>query len=183
MFPYFLTKKEVKALKLQYTTVTGGSVRSGNYYCQLGGWLEFPNPSIMGYVVCHHSSSAPLSKEDLQRVIRDANIFFIQQDIERHTRSIEFYQEKKKFEPETKIDSYFLKLVQEQNATDVKLLAELQSEAKAASEASRSAAASEASRSAAASEASRSADASYGAMSDVSLSLLFLIVLIELIIC
>jgi hypothetical protein len=160
-----LTKRELKCLKRKFAEMAGGGEsfpNSGNFLGQLGEPLKFPDPSIMHYVVLHHSSSVPLSKKDFQKIILDAKIFFMKQDIEQFDSSIEFYRKKYELEPETEFYSNFLKDLQKQNAAAAMLLAKLQSEAKAAADA---ADASEASEAFEASEASRSADAAEAAVS------------------
>jgi hypothetical protein len=153
---FFGTKRELKYLKRKYAKIIGGREsfpNSGNFLGPHGEKLEFPHPSIMNYVVLHNSSSVPLSKYDLQKLILDAKIFFKQQDIKSIERSVEFYLGKHALQPEIVLYSDSLKEWQERNAEAATQLAKLQSEAKAAAEASRSADTAEASRSADTAEA------------------------------
>jgi len=123
----YFTVKETKDLRRRHAIMIGGREsfpNSGHFLDPLGKRLEFPDPSIMYYVEYHHSSSAPLSKEDLQRFIQDAKIFFTQREIEGLAISMIIYKKKHELKQETEFDSYMLKAV-------ARRLAKLQSEAKA----------------------------------------------------
>jgi len=131
------TRKELKRLKRKYTEITGGresSPSSGDFRNRYNERLEFPDSSIMLYVV-EKASSEPLSEVDLQRLILEARIFFRKEELSKLQNSLSFYEEKLVLDPQNQEYIWHVEYNKSQIPSVTKQLAKLQSEAKAAAEA------------------------------------------------
>lgn len=141
-FEMSFTKSEVIVLKRRYTKKIGGYETfkySGNFRDQYGEKLEFPDQSIMQYVV-EKASSEPLSEEELQRLILDARIFFRKEELRNIEDSLRLYEELLTRDPEDKTYIWNVEYMQKEQIPQVAMqLAKLESEAKAAAEAAEAA--------------------------------------------